>query len=254
MANTAKFWFFEKPQYKVREGKKGLREVYDLLAADYDDSRYLSCTRWIEREEEMIVNRWLNDFSSPVIDVGCGTGRYAVKIARMGMYVIALDLSIGMLKKAKKKGGDRVLPVLADAECLPLKEDSCRGIICTLTFDHLFDFSSAVYEFRRVLKKTGICIISTFNEAFLKKFRRKLGLPCAYMPFRTEKCGPTLIYEVGHTERELRRLFKGGGFRIKTTELCPFLLGRLFGSFSLFRRLAPLFVFKLRLSGETEKV
>ncbi|OYD15333.1 hypothetical protein CH333_06000 [candidate division WOR-3 bacterium JGI_Cruoil_03_44_89] len=245
MANTAKFWFISKPQYEIRGGKKGLRGVYDCLASDYDNSRYLFYTRWIEREEETIINRWLDELSSPAIDVGCGTGRYAVKIARMGISTIAIDLSIEVLKKTRKKGGDGILPVLADAESLPLKADSCGGIICTLTFDHLFNPTSALGEFERVIRKNGICIMSTLNETLLKRFRRKLGIPCSYMPFRTEKCGPTLIYEKGHTEEKARKLFQEAGFRIKATELCPVLPGRLIGKLALFRKLIPLFVFKL---------
>lgn len=245
MANTAKFWFIGKPQYEIRGGKKGLRDVYGCLASDYDNSGYLFCTRWIEREEETIINRWLNELSSPAIDVGCGTGRYAVKIARMGISTIAIDLSMEMLKKTRMKGGDGVLPVLADAESLPLKANSCGGIICSLTFDHLFNPTSALCEFGRVMEKRGVCIMSTLNETFLKRFRRKLGIPCTYMPFRTEKCGPTLIYGRGHTEEEARRLFREAGFRIKATEFCPVLPCRLIGKLPLFRKFVPIFVFKL---------
>jgi len=236
-----KFWFISKLQYKIREGKKGLKETYDFLAPNYDYSKYLFCTRWIEKAEEKIVNKWLGELSSPVIDVGCGTGRYAVKIAGMGISVIALDLSLEMLKMAKKKKGNKILPVLADAECLPLKADSCGSVICTLAFNHLFSPASAVYEFRRVLKETGICIMSSFNKALLRRIKQKLNLPYAYMPFRTKNCGPTLIYEVGHNEEELKGLFQKAGFRIKAIEFCPVPISKL----GIFRKLTLLFVFKL---------
>lgn len=116
------------------------------------------------------------------------------------------------------------------------------GVICTLTFDHLFSPASAVYEFRRILKKTGICMTSSFNKAFLRRFKQRLNLPYAYMPFRTENCGPTLIYEVGHTEEELRGLFRKAGFCIKAIQFCSLPISKL----GIFRKLAILFLFKLR--------
>ena len=58
---------------------------------------------------------------SAVLDLGCGTGRYAVPLAeRHRCFVVGLDNSAGMLREAKNKSKVRNLCwVNADGEHLP---------------------------------------------------------------------------------------------------------------------------------------
>jgi 2-polyprenyl-3-methyl-5-hydroxy-6-metoxy-1,4-benzoquinol methylase len=48
-------------------------------------------------EEEISYNKELN-----ILDVGCGTGRHAIELAKRGYRVTGLDLSGAMLLKARK--------------------------------------------------------------------------------------------------------------------------------------------------------
>jgi len=55
---------------------------------------------------------------SHILDVGCGTGRHAVELAKRGYHVTGVDISSGMLaeaKKAAKKAGVKVEWIQADA-------------------------------------------------------------------------------------------------------------------------------------------
>src|SRR6056297_1204078 len=49
-------------------------------------------------EPELSYNK-----SLMIIDVGCGTGRHAIELARRGYQVTGIDLSESMIKKAKIK-------------------------------------------------------------------------------------------------------------------------------------------------------
>ena len=130
-----------KGKYRVLKGKAGVRDVYDQMADRYDYSKYLYWTRKFEAGEQRIIKKWIENLRAPILDVGCGTGRYAIEKAIKGSKVVALDISQKMLKKtferAKKYGcHPRVYPVLGDGERLPFKDGSFNSLICTLTFDH----------------------------------------------------------------------------------------------------------------------
>ena len=218
------FWFNE-AKYKILEGKRGVREAYDKMANEYDFSERLYWTRRMEEGEERIVRKWIKDLSSPILDVGCGTGRYAIKIAKKGLEVVALDIGSEMLKKTMRKAKKRQVSgkinlVLADGEYLPFKEKSFKGLICTLTFDHFEDCKSAPQEFSRVLEKDGLCILSTFNGYTLSDFKRRHNLPADKVQFSTEDLSPVLIYEVGHSANDVEKAFTKYEFETVNVKGC----------------------------------
>jgi len=84
MSEEDRFWF-GKVRYRVLEGKMGGREAYDRMAGVYDFSRYLYWTRKMEEAEERVIGKWVDGFSGVCLDVGCGTGRYSLRIAENGV-------------------------------------------------------------------------------------------------------------------------------------------------------------------------
>ncbi len=218
------FWF-RGARFKILEGKRGVREAYNCMADDYDYSKYLYLTRKMEKSEERITSMWIRKLSSPVLDVGCGTGRYTINIARSGQKVVALDISLNMLritqKKARKYGVLNTIDlILADGEHLPFKDGSFNSLICTLTFNHFENCEEAAREFSRVLKKDGVCIISTLNKFTLEDFKKRNSLPLDKVPFRTEKLPPVLIYEIGHSVNDIKSLFSKYGLKVVDAKGC----------------------------------
>jgi SAM-dependent methyltransferase len=56
------------------------------------------------------------EHGGPVLDIGAGTGRIALDLARRGHEVIALDLDPGLVSELARRGADlNVTPVAADA-------------------------------------------------------------------------------------------------------------------------------------------
>lgn len=212
-------------RYRVLEGKKGVQDVYDEIADRYDTSKHLHWTRRIEEGESRVIGRWLGDLRTPVLEVGCGTGRYAGKIAESNRVVIALDISLRMLRKAKHRlqkdtGAGRIHAVQGDGENIPLRNDSVSGLICTLTFDHFEDCELGASEFSRVLKPGGLCILSTFSSRTLSDFQRRLGLPSDKIFFETEDMPPTLVHEAGHSVDEVKTLFARNDLRLLDVKGC----------------------------------
>lgn len=95
-----------------------------------------------------------------VVDVGCGTGilvpflREAVGEAGR---IIELDPNEAMLERAARKDGGRVIPVLAQAERIPLLSCSADAVVAYACLPHFEDRRKALQEFFRILKP-GRCV------------------------------------------------------------------------------------------------
>ncbi len=102
-----------------------------------------------------------------VLDVGTGTGRYALKLARRGADVTALDQSPEMLavaREAAQREGlsiDFRLTSLDDG--LALAANRFDLLICALMLCHVADLAHAMQEFARVLHPSGYLLITDFH-------------------------------------------------------------------------------------------
>lgn len=90
-----------------------------------------------------------------LVDVGSGPGVYHDRLR--DVRVIAVDLSIGMLRKV---GTARVQ---ADAQALPLRDACADRVMANHMLYHVPDRLLALREMRRVLKPGG-CVVLATNE------------------------------------------------------------------------------------------
>jgi SAM-dependent methyltransferase len=94
------------------------RSLYDHFP-DYDDEPY---TRSTVREVDFIERAMVAVRDPLIIDVGCGTARHSLELARRGYRVVGVDLSAAMLAQARRKArveGLHPRLVQADARALP---------------------------------------------------------------------------------------------------------------------------------------
>ncbi len=141
------------------------RAGYDLWAAFYDaDANPLVAL------EGPWVDRVLGDVRGlAVADVGCGTGRHALRLAGAGAKVHALDFSPAMLERARQKAGaaDVAFHVHDLAEPLPFADASFDRVVCGLVVDHIADLDGLFGELRRVCRPAGFVIVSTVHPAMM---------------------------------------------------------------------------------------
>jgi malonyl-CoA O-methyltransferase len=104
-----------------------------------------------------------------VADIGCGTGRHAVRLARAGATVDALDFSAGMLEKARAKaqGLNINFDVHDLAQPLPFADQSFDRVVCGLVIDHIADLGGLFREMRRVCRPSGFAIVSVMHPAMM---------------------------------------------------------------------------------------
>lgn len=93
-----------------------------------------------------------------MLDVGIGAGFLALLFAEMGHEVTGVDLSAGMLEKAKHNAENMGLEVdifYGDAESLPFEDNSFDLVVNKFLLWTLPHPSHAVREWKRVLKPGG---------------------------------------------------------------------------------------------------
>ena len=102
-----------------------------------------------------------------VADIGCGTGRHALRWAVAGARVVALDFSEAMLQRARAKpGAESVTLIRHDlAQPFPLESAAFDRVFCCLVLDHIAELDRFFHELRRVCRPSGCVIISVMHPA-----------------------------------------------------------------------------------------
>jgi ubiquinone/menaquinone biosynthesis C-methylase UbiE len=129
-------------------------DTYDRLAAEYAARAVHPLEREIARFLDLVGGQ------RRVVDVGCGAGQYACRLAVRGAWAVALDRSSGMLEQAVAAGTPR--PLQADMCHLPLPSAAFDGCFACASLLHLprAQAPAALTEFRRVLGPAGVLYLS----------------------------------------------------------------------------------------------
>jgi len=205
------------------EIKKELMRVFDEIAEEFDVKR---TKPWPEAEKLLELKL--------VLDIGAGSGRHALYLARHGLEVVAADLSkrmMGILSaKARKMGlTERIHVVCCDACNLPFRDGAFDGVLSLATIHHIpskGERLKAVVEAKRVLKLHGMVVVSVwavFQPRFFKKLpgmfvSRILGkvesFGDVYIPWKSRK-GVFNRFHHLFTRRELLKLVKEAGLKVR---------------------------------------
>lgn len=152
------------------EVKLGVRDIYEELAASYDNRipGYTALDELFTATESQFVL----DRISPrdgVLDLGCGTGRFTLPIARKAASVTGLDLSPAMLEQAANKAklvGLDITVKCGDMTDLPFDDNSFDVAVSMLAIMHVpADQQQSVFrEIARVLNPGGRMLVGVKNS------------------------------------------------------------------------------------------
>ena len=151
------------------------------------------------------------------LDVGAGTGRHALALARRGGRVVALDQSPEMLAQARlaaREEGLAVDPLVASLDApLPLGDGHFDLVVCALVLTHLPGLAAAIGECARVLRPGGHLLVTDFHPDAVAR------------GWRTDFHGPGASYllpNVPHTRADYTAALAAAGCAIQTWHDMPF--------------------------------
>jgi len=144
------------------------QEGYDRWAEIYDAEQ----NPLISLEEPQ-VDLLLGDVAElDIVDVGCGTGRHALRLAARGANVVGVDFSDGMLARARDKAGaSGVQWVVHDVTDLPLPlpAGSFDRVLCALVVDHIAELADFFAELGRLCCDDGRIVVTVMHPAMMLK-------------------------------------------------------------------------------------
>jgi cyclopropane fatty-acyl-phospholipid synthase-like methyltransferase len=144
---------------------------FDRHAPNYMDNTFTKNSR---EEVEFIVEELNLPPGSQILDIGCGTGRHAVELARRGYRMTGVDISTGMLKEAQReadKAGVKIDLIHADASQFKSENEFdaaiclCEGAFGLLgseddPYEHEFNILKNIHD---ALKPGGRLILTALN-------------------------------------------------------------------------------------------
>jgi SAM-dependent methyltransferase len=155
-----------------------------LTASAYADDRHLRSRMAIYAYAETTAEpRWRTsvipwDGTQVVADVGCGNGNDLRRIVPPGQcrHAIGIDLSAGMLRSLDDlRQSGRLSLVQADAQRLPLRDQSVDVAMAMHMLYHVPDAGAAIRELRRVTRPGGTVLASTSSPAHLAEIDELMG-------------------------------------------------------------------------------
>lgn len=155
-------------------------------------ARYDGIAEWYEgfrpslKPDELdALQRLLGAGEGRCLDVGCGTGLATAAVAELGWSAVGVDLSEDMLERARGRG---VQVVRGSADALPFANGSFDAAVSTWTHVDLDDFSAAVNEIARVLRREAPLVYIGGHPCFLgphSLFLGGEGVPELHPGYRT---------------------------------------------------------------------
>ena len=193
------------PTYEI-----DLQDGYARWSATYDQER----NGLIEAEEPRVAA--LADrigLIGAALDVAAGTGRFALRWARAGATVVALDQSEAMLAVARAKAQAEGLPITFSVHPieapLPFPSDTFDLVSCGLALCHVAELAAVVQEMGRVLRPGGHLLLTDFHpEAVARGWRTEFAQEDAiyYLP------------TVGHTRQQYLEAIQAAGCPVMHVE------------------------------------
>ncbi|MDP3789428.1 MAG: methyltransferase domain-containing protein [Candidatus Omnitrophota bacterium] len=156
----------------MRKGQK-IKEKssrrFDEWSKKYD--RSLLQFLIFRRSHNMFISNIMHDTRKiRILDVGCGTGEFAMKLKgyKKDAGVYGLDISTDMINTAKTKFKGEIDFRVGDVENMPYEDDYFDYLTCSHSFHHYPHKKKAVREMFRILKPGGkIMIVDGCKDSFL---------------------------------------------------------------------------------------
>jgi SAM-dependent methyltransferase len=166
--------------------------VFNSIAQVYDTTRSLPQDVMGQVVEALFRKL---DGSDGILEVGVGTGRFAVPLSKLGLNVLGIDLAVEMMAKAQAKGFDQL--VRASATELPFRDHGFDAVLMIHVLHLIPDWRKALAEAGRVARGS-LFTVATEREryheprAIYEKRLEELGYGKAFLGLHERKLATVL--------------------------------------------------------------
>jgi len=155
----------------IEEKAQRVAEVFTAVAPRYDLMNDI-----LSLGSHRLFKRFMLDVSAVrpgqrIVDLACGTGDMSLLLAEeagAGHEILLVDINPAMLVAARDRlldaGIAKVRFVVADAECLPIPDDSVDLVIMAFGLRNVTCKERALADIVRVLRPGGRCVVLEFSR------------------------------------------------------------------------------------------
>lgn len=204
-------------------------EGFDALRFSGDVGQFL-----LEEQAALLASSLAPVAGRRIADVGTGTGRAAIGLAKLGADVVGFDASTEMLAVARKRAADAAAAVafaVGDAHALPLADREVDATVCLRVLMHAIDWERCLAELCRVARWRVVFDFPSASGA--------AALESAVRRARQRRGHTVEAYRV-FSERQIVAALARNGFRVVDVRrqfVLPIAFHKAIGRFGLTRRL-----------------
>ena len=143
------------------------KRYYDDFSSHYDHGRDRGYHALVDELELAIVEPYAR--GRRVLEAGCGTGLLLEQVERVASHAVGVDLSRGMLERARQRG---LSVVQGSVTALPFADASFDTVYSMKVLAHVPDIDLALREMARVTRPGGHLVLEFYNRWSLRYLSR----------------------------------------------------------------------------------
>lgn len=169
--------------------------IFDQEAEDYDKWYGTKMGAYVDKvETDCALSLLKIEPGMSVLDVGCGTGNFSLKLASRGASVTGIDSSRKMLEAAREKAArekSNIEFIEMDALHLKFTDNTFDVVLSMAAIEFIPDYPKMISEMFRVCKTGGSVLVGTINrdsawgKLYQKTVSQKSGSVFQHAHFRT---------------------------------------------------------------------
>jgi SAM-dependent methyltransferase len=136
----------------------------------------VSANRLKNAVEVDLIREWVT--GTDILDVGVGTGRAAIPLARAGYRVSGIDSSAAMLERTRADAAPAELDLrVGDVNAIPYADDSFDSLVALNVAVHFGHWRTYLHEWRRVVRPGGRLVFDIHSSDTVDAVSRATGTP-----------------------------------------------------------------------------